>query len=103
MILYHNQEVELSRNLFASKPEGVLVVDCSTGAPDIPISAYPTVVVNLPAYNGPGQMFDAEGQFVGFGDVLIPKSTISLRCPTSWEAVQSLIDYAEAHKVESNE
>ena len=66
MILYHNENVELSRALLASLPEGVEVVDCTQAPPEgVPISAYPSVQLD--------------------------NETI-LRMPESWEEVIKLND-----------
>ena len=97
MKLLHHEEVELSRALLASLPEGVEVVDCTQTPPaDYPVSAYPTVVVDVPAYVASQQSLGADGEFLGVVDVEVPAHDELVRCPASWEAMQSFVAYVES-------
>lgn len=93
MVLLHNEEVELSRVLLATKPEEVAVVEGDGG---YPVSAYPSVAVTVPAYIEKRPTLNAAGEFAGIVDVEVPAHEELLRMPASWEAVQSFVDFAEA-------
>lgn len=98
-LLYHS-ESEQARMLLASRPEGVAVVDCSGGIPeDYPgpqPSAYPSVVVGVPAYMTDAPLFDPEGGFIGMGRVEVPAHQDILRLPASWAAVAEYVAFVEA-------
>lgn len=98
MILLHHPEVELSRTLLGSMPEGVMAV---TGDGGYPVSAYPSVVVTVPAYIEKRPTLNAAGEFAGVVEVEVPAHEELLRMPASWEAVQSFVDFAEARAVEA--
>ena len=95
MILLHHPEVELSRNLLAALPEGVEVIDCSTRTPEWPVSAYPSVVVDVPAYTEARPVLGADGEFLGMSDVLVPAHQELVRCPANWDAVASFVAYVK--------
>ena len=97
MKLLHNNEVELSRSLLANLPEGVEVIE---GAGSYPVSAYPSVVVDVPAYSEDRLQFGPEGQFLGMARVEVPAHEEVLRMPASWEAVASYVAFAQARDVE---
>lgn len=84
MKLLHSNEVELSRALLATLPEGVDVIEGDGG---YPVSAYPSVVIDVPAYIEKRPAFDLEGNLVGVEDVSIPTHEEVLRSPASWQAV----------------
>lgn len=93
MKLLHNNEVELSRALLAELPEGVEVIEGDGG---YAVSAYPSVVVDVPAYSEDKPLFGTEGEFLGMGPGNVPPREEVLRMPASWEAVASYIAFAQA-------
>lgn len=93
MILLHHPEVELSRNLLAMLPEGCTVIE---GAGDYSVSAYPSVVVDVPAYSEDRPQFGPDGEFVGMAAETIPAHQELLRMPASWGAVDSFVAFAES-------
>lgn len=97
MKLLHNNEVELSRNLLANLPEGVEVIEGSGG---YAVSAYPSVVVDVPGYSEDRPLFGPQGEFLGMGPVDVPAREELLRLPASWEAVASYVAFAQARGVE---
>lgn len=103
MILLHHPEVELSRTLLAALPPGSTSLDCSLGLPegyDGPQpSAYPSVVVDVPAYMADVQRVDEQGGLLGMDRVVVPAHQEALRMPASWEAVESYLAYAQARAV----
>ena len=100
MILLHHPEVELSRELLAALPELCGCVDWSSpaqraeyaahGGPEA--SAFPSVVVEVPAYGADLPLFDADGVFLGMGRITVPAHQEAVRLPANWEAVQSFVD-----------
>jgi len=92
MLLLHNKEIELSRKLLETLPEGTEVIE---GAGEYPVSAYPSVVVLVPAYVEKRQAINEASEFTGMEDVLVPAHEELLRMPSSWEAVQSFINFVE--------
>lgn len=98
MKLLHNNEVELSRALLANLPEGVEVIDGDGG---YPVSAYPSVVVGVPAYAEDRPQFGPEGEFVGMARVDAPGGEEVLRLPASWQAVESYLAFVQA-RAEAN-
>jgi hypothetical protein len=93
MKLLHNNEVELSRSLLASAPEGVEVIEGDGG---YPVSAYPSVVIDVPAYTEQRPAYDAEGNLIGMAPVLVEAHKEVLRSPVSWDAVKSYVGFVEA-------
>jgi hypothetical protein len=93
MILLHSPEVELSRALLATMPEGCTVIEGSGGHA---VSAYPSVVVDVPAYIEKRQAINEAGEMTGMEDVSIPSHEEVLRMPASWAAVQSFVDFVES-------
>lgn len=92
MILLHHKESELSRDLLAAMPAGTTVVDCTNGIPadytgPTVISAYPSVVVDVPAYSETVPAYDAEGGLTGTTTQAVAAHQEVLRMPTSWDAV----------------
>lgn len=86
MFLLHSPEVELSRTLLATMPEGCFVV---TGPGDYAVSAYPSVVVDVPAYSESRQQYGPDGEFLGMATVTVEEHEEVLRMPASWDAVAS--------------
>lgn len=99
MIFVHHPEVELSRALLATKPEGCLVVDWTDQAQraeyaaqgGLAPSAFPTVVVGVPAYAEDRPQFGEDGQFLGMAPLTVPAHEEALRMPAGWEAVASFL------------
>jgi hypothetical protein len=98
MILLHNNEAELSRALLASLPEGVEVVEGDGG---YPVSAYPSVVVDVPAYAEDRPGFGPEGEFLGMVRVGVPAHQETLRLPASWAAVDGFAAFAAARAAQN--
>lgn len=96
MILLHHPEVALSRALLANLPEGVEVIDGSAFPEAYSVSAYPSVVVVVPAYTTQRLAFNEAGEFIGMGDITVPQHDEILRMPASWEAVASFVSFVEA-------
>jgi len=94
--LLHNNEIELSRDLLVALPEGVEVIE---GAGEYPVSAYPSVIVLVPAYVEKRQAINEASEFTGMEDVLVPEHEELLRMPNSWEAVQSFVNFIEERAV----
>lgn len=92
MVLLHDENVELSRTLLATLPEGVQV---QIGAGGYSVSAYPTVVVDVPAYVEPRPTLNEAGEFTGVVNVEVPAHEELLRMPASWEAVWSFVSSVE--------
>ena len=92
MILLHNEEVELSRMLLATMPEGVEVVQGDGG---YGVSAYPSVVVEVPAHGLDRPLFGEDGTFLGMERAAVPAHQEAIRMPASWEAVQSFVSSVE--------
>ena len=85
--------MELSRALLASLPEGVEVIEGDGG---YAVSAYPSVVVDVPRYSEDRTLFGPEGEFLGMGPVDVPAREELLRLPASWEAVASYLAFVQA-------
>ena len=92
MILLHYPESELSRAMLATKPEGCAVIE---GPGDYAVSAFPSVVVAVPAYTEDRPQFGPDGEFLGMAAVTVPAHEELLRMPGSWEAVASFVASAE--------
>ncbi|MBU1230601.1 MAG: hypothetical protein KKA55_04770 [Proteobacteria bacterium] len=99
MILLHHPEVELSRVLLATLPEGCAVVDWTSEAQraehaaqdGLAPSAFPTVIVDVPAYAEDRPRFGQDGEFLGMAPLTVPAHQEALRMPASWEAVASFL------------
>ncbi|OGR34711.1 MAG: hypothetical protein A2051_04505 [Desulfovibrionales bacterium GWA2_65_9] len=101
MILLHHPEVELSRELLATLPEGCGCVDWTSAVQreeyaalaasgnGPPPSAFPSVIVDVPAYAEDRPLFGAQGEFLGMALVTVPAHQEALRLPASWDAVAS--------------
>lgn len=93
MKLLHHPESELSRKLLETIPAGVEVVDGALASPDYPVSAYPSVVVVLPAKEVYLPVYDTDGGLLGVELTAIDEREVILRMPTSWEAVHDYINF----------
>lgn len=100
MILLHHPEVELSRNLLAALPDDATSIDCKQGLPcgynGPQPSAFPSVVVGVPAYSMDTLLSGEDGAFLGMARTIVPAHQEALRLPVSWAAVQSFVDWVEA-------
>lgn len=99
MILLHHQESELSRNLLAALPVGATAVDCTDGIPadytgPMSISAFPSVVVDVPAYSYKIPVYDSGGGLTGTATQTVAAHQEALRMPKSWDAVDEYMAYA---------
>lgn len=93
MILLYNEEVELARDLMLTAPAGIDIIEGSGG---YAVSAYPSVVVDVPAYSEDRPSLGPNGEFLGMERVEVPAHEEVLRLPANWEAVESYVDYVEA-------
>ena len=98
MILLHHPEVELSRALLAALPQGAQVIE---GAGGHAISAYPSVVVEVPAYAETRPAYNEAGELIGMADCTVPGHAEVLRLPASWQAVDSYLAFALARAAAS--
>lgn len=101
MLLLHHKESELSRNLLAAIPSGVTVVDCTNGIPTdytgpMGVSAFPSVVVDVPAYSQTAEAYDTEGEFLGMRTQTVLAGQRVLRMPVNWDAVAQYNAYTAA-------
>lgn len=92
MILLHHPEAELSRILLASKPEGMQAIDWTDQVQREAYvgpspSAFPSVVVEVPAYSADAAQYGPDGEFLGMGRVTIPARQEALRMPANWTVV----------------
>lgn len=105
MILLHHQESELSRTLLANMPAGTVVVDCSQGIPSYYTgpdpSAFPSVVVDVPAYAADVPALDADGGLIGMTKQTVPAHQEALRMPASWAAVEEYVAFVAARAAAS--
>lgn len=92
MKLLHNQEVELSREMLSSAPVGVEVIEGDGG---YLVSAYPSVVVTVPAYVEKRPAFNEAGELTGMEDVAVAEHEEVLRLPASWQAVDSYMTFVQ--------
>lgn len=97
MKLLHSNEAELSRALLASLPEGAEVIEGDGG---YAVSAYPSVVVMVPAYTEKRPAFNEAGEMIGMEDFTVPTHEELLRMPASWDAVNSYVAFVEARAVD---
>lgn len=97
MILLHHPEVELSRELLAALPAECGCVDWTSGVQrdeyqalcGLSPSAFPSVLVEVPAYSEDRPQFGADGEFLGVAAETVPAHQELLRMPVSWDAVAS--------------
>jgi len=92
VILLHHPESELSRTLLADLPGGAGVIDWTDAeavaayAGPAP-SAFPGIVVDVPAYLQDIQDIGEDGTFQGMGRTEVSAHQEVLRLPASWAAV----------------
>lgn len=98
MKLLHNNEVELSRTLLASIPEGVEAIDGDGG---YTVSAYPSVVIDVPEYTYTCPAYDEAGNLAGVVSVAVAAHEEVLRSPASWDAVAQIVDFVAARAAAS--
>ena len=105
MLLLHHQESELSRALLAALPEGATSLDCTGGIPasyagPTP-SAYPSVVVDVPAYTQTVPAYDADGGLTGMTTQTVAAHAEALRMPATWAAVDEYNAYTAARTAQN--
>lgn len=88
MKLLHHPEVELSRALLASAPEGVEVIEGDGG---YYVSAYPSVVVTIPADEYQTPVYGPDGELLGVQWTAYDDHEEVIRMPISWEAVAEYV------------
>lgn len=91
MKLLHHPEVELSRSLLATLPVGVEVIDCSVTQTDYLVSAYPSVVVTIPANEFQAPVYGVDGELLGVRWTAYDEYEEVIRMPASWEAVAEYV------------
>lgn len=91
MKLLHHPEVELSRKLLDTLPSSVEVIDCSLTQPTYPVSAYPSVVVDIPASEFQAPMYGPDGELLGVQWTAYDDHEEVIRMPISWEAVAEYV------------
>ena len=110
MILLHHKESELSRNLLAAMPSDgtTTVVDCTKGIPDnytgpMSVSAFPSVVVDVPAYSETVPAYDTTdgGRLTGTEVQTVLAHQEVLRMPVSWDAVAQFNTWTAARAAQS--
>ena len=105
MLLLHHQESELSRALLAALPSGSTSIDCTCGIPadytGPQPSAYPSVVVDVPAYSETLPAYDADGGLTGMTKQTVPAHVEALRMPASWDAVSQYVAFVAARAAQS--
>lgn len=93
MKLFHHPEVELSRKLLDTLPSSVEVIDCSLTQPTYPVSAYPSVVVDIPANEFQAPMYGPDGELLGVQWTAYDDHEEVIRMPVSWEAVAEYVAF----------
>ncbi|GAB6127101.1 hypothetical protein [Humidesulfovibrio idahonensis] len=93
MILIDDGNTELGRALRATLPQGAAVL-AEPG--EYAISAYPSVVVDVPAYMQDVPLLDEQGGFLGMGKRVAAAHVQVLRMPTSWTAVEEFVAFVTA-------
>lgn len=105
MILLHHQESELSRNLLAALPTGATSIDCTGGVPadytGPQPSAFPSVVVDVPACTETLPALDAEGGLTGMTTRTVAAHQEALRMPATWAAVAQYVAYVATRAAQS--
>lgn len=105
MILLHHQESELSRALLASLPEGATSIDCTGGIPadytGQQPSAFPSVIVDVPAYAQDVPAYDSNGGLTGMTTRAVAAHQEALRMPASWDAVSQYVAYVTERAAQS--
>lgn len=97
MILLHSKEVELSRSLASTAPEGTTIIEGDGG---YAVSAYPSVVITVPAAQCEAPVYGPEGELLGVQWTGHDEYEEVIRMPVSWEAVQSFVAFIEARVVD---
>lgn len=98
MILIDDGNTELGRALRAALPEGA-AVQAEPGA--YALSAYPSVVVDVPAYSETVPAYDADGGLTGMTTRTVAAHQEVLRLPASWDAVAQYNAYAATRATQS--
>ena len=98
MILIDDGNTELGRALRATLPAGV-TVQSDPGV--YAISAYPSVVVDVPAYMQDVPLLDEQGGFLGMQKSEVAAHAEVLRMPASWAAVEEFVAFVTARAAAS--
>jgi hypothetical protein len=93
MILIDDGNTELGRALRASLPEGAAV---QSDAGEYVLSAYPSVVVDVPAYMQGERVLNADGGLLGMTRVEVAAHQEVVRLPASWDAVAEYVSFVTA-------
>ena len=64
-------------------------------------SAFPSVIVDVPAYAQDVPADDANGSFTGMTTQTVPAHQEVLRMPVSWTAVEEFVAYVAARAAQS--
>lgn len=88
MKLLHFEGAELSRTLRDTLPAGVELVDGDGG---YDISAYPSVVVTIPANEFQTPVYGPDGELLGVQWTAYDEHEEIIRMPVSWEAVAEYV------------
>lgn len=96
MKLLHNKESELSRILLESAPEGLEIIEGSGG---YPVSAYPSVVVTLPACKFEAPAYGPDGELLGIKWVTSEEFEDVIRMPVSWGAVAEYVEFKSRQQI----
>lgn len=88
MKLLHDVNSELSRTLLATLPAGATVIE---GAGGYPVSAYPSVVVDIPVQEVEAPAYGPNGELLGVQLTTIPAHEEVLRMPMSWQSVDEYL------------
>lgn len=110
MILLHNTESAHSRALADSAPAGCEVIDWygdeaaraafQAAHPTLSPGAFPSVLVDVPAYAETVMAYDEEGNLTGMEEVARAASETLLRSPVSWGAVDQFNAFTAARATE---
>jgi len=105
MIFLHHPESELSRTLLAALPSGATSLDCAQGLPadytGPQPSAYPSVIVDVPAYAADVPALDADGGLLGMTKQTVPAHQEALRMPATWAAVDEYVAFVAARAAQN--
>ncbi len=98
MIILHNPLDALSRDFVAQHGDGNTVIDWQdetareaflAGHPDLSPSAFPSVLVEVPAYSLDAMQTNALGQITGYERINVEAHEELLRMPADWSVVEA--------------
>lgn len=106
MIILHNPQDQLSRDFVTTYGDSCEVLDwyadeatreAYLAEPGNPApSAFPTVVIDIPAYTETLPSYGDNGELLGVATVTVPAHREALRLPASMAAVEQYLAYVEA-------